>query len=327
MQKILGSDVKTFNLHTYHGKLASTPQFDMGMTANLCKKLQDMGYTINLIDKSNTPNLTYTNGNDSAVVPHGSQVIIENAETGRFFVSDFGDVCTDMFRFIPFKNLAGIICGQYNKHRVDVEWPKEYPEKRSLFRAGYYPEKMWQFGDLNHDLIQEYRNRTQLKKELYFRGTVYDGRQCVHIMAQNHPNEFHYMGGRLPFEQFVTELASYKMVLSLGMNIGGDICFRDVELLGLGIPLIRPRLRVEQHDPLIPDYHYIAVETELDPIYLVPVSHSQTADDIIRRYREIIDDNEVLEYVASNGKEWYNRNIKYPNIVDNLIRLIDVENL
>ena len=320
--------MKTFNIYGYHGDLVPTPQFDMGMTFYFCKKLQDMGYEVNLYtDRSDRPNCVYTNGEDSAIVPHGSEVIIENAETGRFHVSDFGDVCTDMLRFVPFKNLAGITCGQYNKHRVDVEWPKEYPEKRTMFRAGYYPEKMWQFGSLNHDGIQEYRAGIELNRKLYFRGTVYGGRECVLILARTYSNEFDFKGARLPFEQFISELASYKMVLSLGMNIGGDICFKDIELLGLGIPLFRPKLRVEQHDPLIPNYHYISVDTELDPIYLVPLSQAQTAEDMIQRYREVVDDDDFLKEVARNGKEWYDRNIKYPNIVDNLIKLIDIENL
>lgn len=312
--------MKRFNLYAYHYGLPEY-RFDSGMTQRLFEELS----------KSYEVELHLTEASVSKYrgiqIPHGSISIIENANTGRFHISEFGDVCTNIMPFVELDDFAGATCGQYNAYRVDKDLPEHLKHKRALIRPGYYPESVWQFGALNYDSIQQYRRSIDLKDKLYFRGTVYPQRACIAVLQQKYPDEVSINAGRLPFKQFIGELASQKLVLGLGMNIGGDICFRDVEMFGIGVPLLRPKLRVEQHDPLIPDIHYVSVDVDLDPYWLTPYNHEAVADAIMTRHCEVINDDEFLHNIADNARKWYIRNCSDSAIVHNLIRLVRVEAL
>ena len=312
--------MKKFNIYAYHHGLPDH-RFDNGMTLGLVEELgkkHEVKLTL-----STAPECTF----GGIQIPHGSISFIQNADTGRFHISEFGDVCTNIMPFVELGDFAGATCGQYNGYRIDKDLPEKQRHKRDLIKPGYYPETIWQFGTLNYDGIQKHRSKVVLKDKLYFRGTVYPQRACIMMLQKKYPNEVSINLGRLPFEQFIGELASQKLVLGLGMNIGGDICFRDIEMFGIGVPLLRPRLRVEQHDPLIPDVHYVSVDIDLDPYYLVPYDHEAVADAMLKRHKEVIDDDVFLKEIADNAREWYIRNCSDPNIVHNLIRIGNLENL
>ena len=316
--------MKWFNVYAYHYGLPAH-RFDNGMTSGLVDKLGEE-YEVEL-HLSTAPESKYR----GVQIPHGSMTIIENADTGRFHISEFGDVCTNIIPWVSLEGFAGATCGQYNAHRLNQELlfseSKMSRQLRDLIKPGYYPETVWQFGMLNHNNIQNYREKVKLQEKLYFRGTVYPQRSCIHVLQQKYPTEVSINLGRLPFEQFVTELASQKLVLGLGMNVGGDICFRDIEMFGIGVPLLRPELRVEQHDPLIPNVHYVSVDIELDPYYLTPYNHEEVADAMLARHKEVVNDDVFLKEIADNARDWYIRNCAEPNIVNNLIGIADLENL
>jgi hypothetical protein len=312
--------MKRFNLYAYHDGLPDY-RFDSGMTQRLREEMETV-YEVELY-------LTEASVSKyrSIQIPHGSISILENADTGRFHISEFGDVCTNIMPFVALDDFAGATCGQYNVYRIDKDLPEHLKYKRGLIRPGYYPETIWQFGALNYNGVQQFRSNTDLKDKLYFRGTVYPQRACIAVLQQKYPNEVSINVGRLPFEHFIEELASQRLVLGLGMNIGGDICFRDIEMFGIGVPLLRPQLRVEQHDPLIPNVHYVSVDIELDPYYLTPYNHAAVADAMMSRHREVINDHAFLNSIRDNARDWYMRNCSDPSIIHNLIRLAQLETL
>ena len=312
--------MKRFNIYAYHYGLPDH-RFDNGMTYKLVETLgETYEVELHLTDAS-------VSQYRDIQIPHGSLSIIENADTGKFHISEFGDVCTNIMPFVELDDFAGATCGQYNAYRIDKDLPEGLKHKRDLIRPGYYPETIWQFGTLNYDGIQKHRSQVKLQDKLYFRGTVYPQRACIHILQQKYAEDVSINLGRLPFEQFMSELVTQKIVLGLGMNIGGDICFRDIEMFGIGVPVMRPQLRVEQHDPLIPNVHYVSVDIDLDPYYLTPYDHEATADAMIVRHKEVVNDDAFLKEIADNAKEWYIRNCSDPDIVNNLIHIGNLGNL
>jgi hypothetical protein len=94
-------------------------------------------------------------------------------------------------------------------------------------------------------------------------------------------------------------------------------------MFGLGIPLIRPTYIVETNDPLIPNFHYIAVDTEFDAEFRYK-NHEQLSIDIKNRYLEVINDNELLNFVTTNARDWYIKNLSSPNITTNIIELLNL---
>jgi hypothetical protein len=119
------------------------------------------------------------------------------------------------------------------------------------------------------------------------------------------------------------------MVLSFGGGGGfvgakcGDICFRDIEMFGLGIPLIRPIYTIEFSPPLIPDYHYISVDAEFDKDFKY-LNHEKLSQNITEKYFEKIDDYNFLNFISENARKWYLENISPTNITINLIKLLDI---
>jgi hypothetical protein len=122
----------------------------------------------------------------------------------------------------------------------------------------------------------------------------------------------------------IQEALNFKLVLSIGGGGGavcGDFCLRDIEMFGLGIPVIRPRYIVETTDPLIPDIHYISVDAEFDSNYRY-ANHEKLSQQIAKRYLEVIENSNMLAEVAANAKEWYTRNLGEANITTNLIEAL-----
>jgi hypothetical protein len=114
----------------------------------------------------------------------------------------------------------------------------------------------------------------------------------------------------------------FKLILCSGVGGGytcGDHCLRDIELYGIGIPTIRPKYITKNFDPLIPDYHYISVDAELDEKFRYK-NPEKLASDICEKYKKVIKDNEFLDYIAKNAREWYIKNLSYPNITNNIIK-------
>ena len=104
----------------------------------------------------------------------------------------------------------------------------------------------------------------------------------------------------LPIAEYMAELYSHKIGLSL--NGHGEICHRDMEILGMGNVLLRPKFVVNFHEPLIPDYHFVAVEFDDYK------NHKDMADRFIDKYNKIKNDKDYLDFVGKNGREWYLRN-------------------
>ena len=94
-------------------------------------------------------------------------------------------------------------------------------------------------------------------------------------------------------------------------------------MFGLGIPTIRPKYVTELSDPLIPNYHYVSIDVEFDAKYKY-VNHEQISKNIAEKYLEVINNDEYLNYISSNAREWYVKNISSKNITNNLIKLLEL---
>ena len=264
-------------------------------------------------------------------ITHGSILIYEYDDTKEFKVFDFGDNPQLTVKLSKLSTFKGAIVGQYNPHYWDSIVDKSI---RHTVSGGVYPETIWQFGELNYQAVQEYRNSIQLDNRLHWRGSLYNigvpeeylgVRKSIEIL----PNyltqqQLNMQGSPVQFSQYIQEAINFKLVLSIGGGGGavcGDFCLRDIEMFGLGIPLIRPKYIAQTADPLIPNVHYIAVDAEFDTTYRY-TNHEKLSQQIARRYLEVIENSSMLAEVAANAKEWYTRNLGELSITTNLIKAL-----
>jgi len=113
---------------------------------------------------------------------------------------------------------------------------------------------------------------------------------------------------RLPPKEYLEELDS--RALNLSLNGTGEICFRDMEILGLGTALFRPKLVTELHNKLIPDYHYISVDFEdiFQGSTGFGIYCDKLANRMIERFNQVKNNKDFIDFVAKNGKKWYEEN-------------------
>jgi hypothetical protein len=121
----------------------------------------------------------------------------------------------------------------------------------------------------------------------------------------------------VPFEQYLSELSQYRLVLSLPG--WGNLCHREIEAFAVGTPVLMPRLLNELHDPLIPDRHYVSVNVGVDN-----ADPNRVAQSIAERYWEVIDDHAFLERVVRNATQWYDTNARFPAVLALTDRLLNL---
>ncbi len=320
--------MKKINLYSFHKNIALY-RFDHNNTLSLIETLsRDFEVIHHNYDGSD--NFTF----HGVHINHGSILIFEYDDTKLFKVYDFGDHPGLTVKLSKLTNFSGAVVGQYNSKYWDSIIPDN--EIRNNIVAGIYPESVWQLGVLNYEQISDIRKQIKLNSKLYWRGSLYNQgvpqnylgiRKSVELL----PNilsvdELFYGNYPISFNDYISEAISYKLALSIGGGGGafcGDFCFRDIEMFALGIPLIRPKYIVEAADPLIPDYHYISVDTEFDDDYRYK-NHEKLAHDIALTYKRVINDDLLLQTVSNNAREWYLRNLSYPNITNHIIRLLSL---
>lgn len=313
-------------IYSFHKGIAEH-RFDHNNTIAICNALNEKGYEVTLQQHSGSDNFVY----EGVTINQGSILIFEDTDHGTFKTYDFGDHPSLTVQLSHSRKFVGAVIGQYNPAYWDSLITSQ--AVRDNIVGGPYPDTVWQLGD-NYDVVQEARAALTLDRRLYWRGSLYSSgveprylgvRKALELLPTNlNSDELYFGAGPLEFNQYLQEAFQFRLAFSIGGGGGalcGDLCFRDIEMFGLGVPLMRPKLVVENSEPLIPDFHYVAVDAEFDAEYRYD-NPEELSRRIATRYREVIDDTEFLEFVKNNAKKWYENNISYPKITYNIIKLL-----
>lgn len=261
---------------------------------------------------------------NNVLIDQGSIIIFEFDDTKEFKTFDFGDAPSVTVKLSSSSKFIGAAIGQYNKQLWDDVITN--PEVRTNIVASVYPETCWNMGLLNYDDVQAFRSSIELNTNLHWRGSIYKDatrpeynnvRYAIELLATKLP-ELHFGNYPVMYDNYLQESMLYKLVLGFGGGGGytcGDFCLRDIEMFGLGIPMLRPTYVVETKNPLIPNVHYIAVDAEFDDKFKYS-NPEKLSDDIKKRYYEVINDSDFLQEVSNNAREWYLENATGPRITE-----------
>lgn len=317
--------MKKLNFYSYHRGIAEH-RFDFNNSIALEKELSK-NYEVVRFEYQGSGEHHF----QGVEIVHGSILIFEDDSTKEFRVYDFGDSPHLTYKLSKLPTFRGAVVGQYNPQYWDSVIDNPI---RHTITGGVYPETVWQFGELNYQAVQEYRDSVQLDNRLHWRGSLYNAgvpenylgvRKAIEILPNYlSQGQFNMQGSPVSFSDYIQEALNFKLVLSIGGGGGavcGDFCLRDIEMFGLGIPVIRPKYIVETADPLIPNIHYIAVDVEFDSTYRY-ADHEKLSQQIAKRYLEVVENSSMLAEIAVNAKEWYTRNLGEANITTNLIKTL-----
>lgn len=310
---------------------SNSERFECHCFKYLIDFLKNKGYDVDWFNLSGDDKFIYKN--DCEVLINQGSITIFEFENKTFKVWDCGDHPNLTLQLCKSKNFIGASIGQYNKKL----WDDNVVDKnlRKTIVPGIHFEQFWQFGNNNYQDIQEYRKNIKLDNRLLWRGSLYEnypninefgGRKYMSILNEKLNKDFMFGYYPIHFDDYIKESISFKLILCSGVGGGyccGDYCFRDAEMYGLGIPTIRPKYAINTYIPLIPDYHYISIEPEFDERFKYK-NHETLADKIIKRYNEVINDDNYLNYISNNARQWYMDVLSYPSVINNIVNPLNL---
>ena len=301
-------------LNTFHRGL-SPERYDEQRTSILISELLEKGYDVDWNSYNGDDNFEFK----GVRIDQGSIAIIELPKEGTFKLIDNGDAPTLSYELCKKEGFDGAVIGQYNRKK----WEQLLSDSEDLFKKvlpGNYQETYWNFGGVNRWNVQQYRDAQKPLDKFYWRGSTYqnhpnpnyrDIRECLHqIQRIANPSKISFNPSPLAFMVYIQEALEYSIVTSLGGGggiISGDLCFRDIEMFGLGIPVIRPQLAVQTRNPLIPDYHYIAIPTEFTEEGKY-ANHEKLAEQLLHKCEGALNNPDILMYISENAMKWYDEN-------------------
>lgn len=319
--------MRNINLYSFHKGL-SLDRFDCGNTNQIIQILSKT-YQVKHFDLVGNGSFIF-NGEP---ITHGSILIFEFEDTKEFKIFEFGDYPEITTKLCKHEKFYGASIGQYNKQYWDDILGNS--KVRNKIVPSIYPENYWQFGIVNYQQINQYRNSISLDSRLYWRGSIYKDinnhryynvREAVEILPTIMGDDFYFGNYAIPFDSYIHEAINFKLSLCFGGGGGyscGDFCFRDFDLYGIGIPTIRPKYAAETKNPLIPNVHYIAVDCEFDSEFRYKNPH-KLAQDIKARYDEVIKDTKFLAEISKNAHQWYIDNLGSINITNIILKSIEL---
>jgi len=176
-----------------------------------------------------------------------------------------------------------------------------------------------------------YRNKRENDKLFYLGSGVNSYRETVKII-----NEKGYLQPliNVDHKNYLELLSKQKIALShyldLSKNVNhyehtGEFCYRDIEMMALGIPFVRMEFRDTTYEPMLPNIHYIPILREDCFLAYEKNGNEGVADLYIGKYLEVKQDEEYLNYISKNQIEWYDRNNKSPESEEQTYKLLNLK--
>ena len=249
-------------------------------------------------------------------------LVIYNQTTDKFFVHSWYDYApeilkysvTNNFNVVKFScvsNLTDSVIEEY-KDNIIVQPSVYYVENwkdieciLSTEKSSFKDDRIY-FNGLNHGIRENVLN--SLSMNSFF-----------NIKTKNNPEHFKQK------KDYYDEVSKHKFGLSL--NGAANICYRDLELFGLGVLNLRQPLNSKTYEPIIKDVHYVEFIND----DLVQKILSKENVDLI------IDEkvNEILEFSMTNqyndmiqeSKRWFINNCIPENQFKTIVSFLDDFNI
>jgi hypothetical protein len=222
------------------------------------------------------------------------------------------------FNYIDYFNFKLI-----EVNNPDVECPNDI---KQIYKSFFYGPYETGSLDLMEKLFKKDISNTL--PNLYFRGYMWNFRhemttfikdESIMIIDKNINSQ------ALSYTNYLQDLGKYRCALSLPG--GTEICNRDIECFGIGVPVLRPFLNIEFPEPLIPNYHYISCYMDCkywdgNPSYLDYRSFIQYLE---YYWNKIKNNIEYLNFVKNNARSWFINNCTLDNNINYLLTQLDLE--
>jgi hypothetical protein len=182
--------------------------------------------------------------------------------------------------------------------------------------------------DLDHFYIKRSLYNNFIDK-FFFRGNIKGcDRRAVYLLQNN---SLFYGGESNNISSYFNEAIQYKVGLSIpGV---GELCYRDIEYMAIGIPMMRFEYITQLNPSLIPNYHYISIDridTEEDKnfnggvVHRERVAEQRHAEAYLNKFKEVKDDIKFLEFISKNAREYYEKYLHPSTRLDHIINILKI---
>jgi hypothetical protein len=243
------------------------------------------------------------------------EYLIENIETGDFLIFSVAD------------DLTHCILDERSNPKLKKVFVSQFIDYKIRHHVHGYFEKYspWiYFPSFNIDLeyfYHERKNKDTFIDKLFFRGDT-GNRPIINHFDKN------ILEGIYPINtnDYFNELIKY----SIGLSVAGvgELCYRDVEYMALGIPFIRFEFQSQLIEPLVPNYHYISIpydysipkHNEVFTDRLGEFNHAKIIED---KFKEVINNKDYLRFIGENARKYYEENLSKKSRLKKSIKLIN----
>jgi hypothetical protein len=259
-------------------------------------------------------NLGWTD--DFTIEMHDCEMIIEDYDTKETKILSVADDLTPaLLNLQNYENVSQIFISQFIRKKII-----HHINPKNEFK--YQPWVYFPSNEYDLEFFYQIRKKIVNKiNKLYFRGET-ESRQILKYFDHSCFHGGASIGG---FESYVKELINYEIGLSIAGR--GEMCYRDVEYMALGIPLLRFEYTTEFNPELIPNFHYISVERPDDLKDWMNLDRNglkQHADMIKSRFEEIKNDKDFLNYISDNARKYYENYLSPESVVSHTINLLNL---
>lgn len=202
---------------------------------------------------------------------------------------------------------------------------------KEKYGVNHYPLQ-YPLGVKNSDIFIEkhrikYNFENRIPKAIFI-GRMHGSRKKICEILKKHPNiEIFDENDTYYNERYFEKIKDYRMGISLNGN--GEFCLRDVEYMGMEIPIIRPKLKTKFYNPLNENEHFIPVDIESENAHsdFFGKTEYEVAQKIIEVVESNINNKDVLTEMAKNGRDYFVNFTSTDYISELFIKLINIKNI
>lgn len=275
----------------------------------------------NLCEQYEEP-FEYNNGLPSIFSIY-SLIVLNSDKNNGFIInlSDYAPTTLDHQSAIEKLNITTFsMCSNLTQEHIN-----KYPKYKII--PSFYILERWS----DYSLILEASKRQIQQKKIdkcYFNGLPYGYRaNYINNLKKNLFFDFKDKTNPQDFRsknQYYQELSESRYGLSL--NGAAKICYRDIEIFGLGVLNLRESLDILIHNQIKPNIHYKII---LDNFIKNNIDNIKYSAIIIEKIIDTINSISIEEekFIINNAKQWFIENISPDNQVKFLKKCLIENNI
>lgn len=248
------------------------------------------------------------------------EYIIEDMDSGEFWILSVADQLTPCI--LREKNNPLLKKVLYS-HYVPDQMVHHFGENTYKYSPWiYFPQDAI---DYNYFFLERKEIKPFLPK-LFFKGNT-SYRPIIDLINKNILSE--NFNSKIDNISYCKLLLKHKICLSVGGAALSNMCYRDIECMAMGVPVLRFEHNNILSPNLIPNYHYISIPLSLDipkenDLYKDRLGKHYHAKMIENRFMEVLENDVFLDFIVKNAKDYYNSFLLGENRVNHTLKLLSL---